>query len=176
MSNLQNFEEILQSIELESKKLKAISEAYQQLEGLTVSYENISKQFEKNSKALDNINKNIEKSIKGITNLIDGKIDKISSENKDFYKDLAATIKIQLEDNKSQIKQLIENERNQIKQIFEIEFAKNTKELRQVIETETNKQTQLLLDNQKAIKISLWVIGGLVLILSALAVFKLWTN
>lgn len=102
--------------------------------------------------------------------------DQISKENKEFYKDLAGTIKIQLDDNKSQIKQLIESERNQIKQIFEIEFAKNTKELRQTIESETNKQTQLLLDNQKVIKISVWVIGGLTILLSALAVFKLWTH
>lgn len=71
-------------------------------------------------------------------------------------------------------KKLIEDERNQIKQVFEIEFAKNTKELRQVIETETNKQTQLLADNQKTIKFSVWVIGGLTLILSVLAIVKLW--
>ena len=54
------------------------------------------------------------------------------------------------------------------------EFAKNTKDLRQVIETETNKQTQLLANNQKAIKISIWIIGGLTLIMSILAVIKLW--
>ena len=47
------------------------------------------------------------------------KTDQISKENKEFYKDLAGTIKIQLDDNKSQIKQLIENERNQIKQQVE---------------------------------------------------------
>ena len=65
---------------------------------------------------------------------------------------------------KSEIKQVIENERNQIKQIFEIEFAKNTKELRQVIEAEN-----------KTLKISVWVSGGLTLIMSILAVIKLWT-
>ena len=108
--------------------------------------------------------------------LFEEKTDLIRKENKEFYKDIESTIKSKLDDNKSQIKQLIESERNQIKQIFEIEFAKNTKELRQVIEIETNKQTQLLLENQKAIKISLWVIGGLTLILSAMAVFKLWTT
>ena len=88
----------------------------------------------------------------------------IRKENKDFYKDLESTIKIKLDENKSEIKQVIENERNQIKQIFEIEFAKNTKELRQVIEAEN-----------KSLKISVWVIGGLTLIMSILAVIKLWT-
>jgi uncharacterized protein YukE len=176
MSNLQKFNTTLEDFDKEVGKLKAVSDAYQKLQGLTVAYEQISKQFDQNSKALDNINKGIEKSISEIHNLIDKKTDQISKENKEFYKDLAGTIKIQLDDNKSQIKQLIESERNQIKQIFEIEFAKNTKELRQTIESETNKQTQLLLDNQKVIKISVWVIGGLTILLSALAVFKLWTH
>lgn len=176
MSNLQKFNTTLEDFDKEVGKLKAVSDAYQKLQGLTVAYEQISKQFDQNSKALDNINKGIEKSISEIHNLIDKKTDQISKENKEFFKDLAGTIKIQLDDNKSQIKQLIESERNQIKQIFEIEFAKNTKELRQTIESETNKQTQLLLDNQKVIKISVWVIGGLTILLSALAVFKLWTH
>ncbi len=176
MSNLQKFNTTLEDFDKEVGKLKAVSDAYQKLQGLTVSYDKISQQFDQNSKALESINKGIEKSISEIYSLVDKKTDQISKENKEFYKDLAVTIKIQLDDNKSQIKQLIENERSQIKQIFEIEFAKNTKELRQVIETETNKQTQLILENQKVIKISLWLIGGLTLIFSALAVFKLWTN
>jgi len=99
-----------------------------------------------------------------LAKLIEEKTDQIRKENKDFYKDLESTIKIKLDDNKSEIKNLIENERNQIKQIFEIEFAKNTKELKQVIEAEN-----------KTIKVSIWVIGGLTLILSLLAVIKIWT-
>ena len=83
--------------------------------------------------------------------MLEEKTDQIRKENKEFYKDFESTIKSKLDDNKSQIKQLIEYERNQIKQIFEIEFAKNTKELQQTIETETNKQTLRLLDNQKII-------------------------
>lgn len=176
MSNLQKFNNALEDFDKEVGKLKAVSDAYQKLQGLIVSYDKISQQFEQNSKELEIISKGLEKSLSEISNLIDKKTDQISKENKEFYKDLASTIKIQLDDNKSQIKQLIENERNQIKQIFEIEFAKNTKELRQVIETETNKQTNLILDNQKIIKISLWLIGGLTLILSVLIVVKLWTK
>ena len=176
MSNLQKFNTTLEDFDKEVGKLKAVSDAYQKLQGLTVSYDKISQQFDQNSQALESINLGIEKSISELYSLVDKKTDQISKENKEFYKDLAGTIKIQLDDNKSQIKQLIENERNQIKQIFEIEFAKNTKELRLVIEAETNKQTQLLIGNQKTIKISLWVIGGLTLILSALAVVKIWTN
>ena len=176
MSNLQKFNTTLEDFDKEVGKLKAVSDAYQKLQGLIVAYEKISQQFDQNSLALESINKGIEKSISEIYSLVDKKTDRISIENKEFYKDLAGTIKIQLDDNKSQIKQLIENERNQIKHIFEIEFSKNTKELRQVVETEMNKQTQLLLDNQKNIKISFWVIGGLTLILSSILVIKLWTN
>jgi hypothetical protein len=169
MSNLQKFNTTLEDFDKEVVKLKAVSDAFQKLEGLTVSYDKISQQFDQNSQALESINKGIEKSINELYSLVDKKTDQISKENKEFYKDLAGTIKIQLDDNKSEIKHLIENERNQIKQIFEIEFAKNTKELRQVIEAETNKQTQLLLDNHKTIKISLWVIGGLTLVLILLS-------
>ncbi len=194
MSNLQKFNTTLEDFDKEVGKLKAVSDAYQKLEGLTVAYNDISKQFDQNSKALDKINElqkaqqeKVTKSLNDLENsnqqnkselskLLEEKTDLIRKENKEFYKDIESTIKSKLDDNKSQIKQLIESERNQIKQIFEIEFAKNTKELRQVIEAETNKQTQLLLDNQKVIRISLWIIGGLTLILSALAVFKLWTT
>ncbi len=192
MSNLQKFSRTLEDFDKEVGKLKSVSDAYQKLEGLTVAYNDISKQFDKNSKALDKINElqkaQQEKVIKSLTDLeninkqnkselsklIEAHFDGIKLQNKEFYKDLESTIKIKLDDNKSQIKQLIESERSQIKQIFEIEFAKNSKMLRKVIETETNKQAQLLLDNQKGIKVSVWIIGGLTLILSAIAVFKLW--
>lgn len=192
MSSLQKFNTTLEDFDKEVGKLKAVSDAYQKLQGLTTSYEDISKQFDQNSQALDKINElqkaQQEKVTKSLTNiestnnqnknelskLLEEKTDQIRKENKEFYKDIESTIKIKLDDNKSQIKQLIESERNQIKQIFEIEFAKNTKELKIVIETETNKQTQLLLENQNAIKILLWVIGGLLLILSSTIIIKVW--
>lgn len=192
MSNLQKFNTTLEDFDKEVGKLKAASDVYQRLQGLTVAYDEISNQFKQNSDTLNKINElqkaQQEKLIQSLVDidnankqhkidlakLIEEKNDQLRKENKEFYKDLASTIKIQLDDNKSQIKQLIESERNQIKQIFEIEFAKNTKELRQVIETETNKQTQLILNNQKAIKLSIWIIGGLAIILSAIAAFKLW--
>ena len=194
MSNLQKFNTTLKEFDEEVGKLKAVSNAYQKLEGLTVAYNDISKQFDQNSKALDKINElqkaqqeKVTKSLNDIENsnkqnkselykLLEEKTDQIRKENKEFYKDIESTIKSKLDDNKSQIKQLIESERNQIKQIFEIEFAKNTKELRQVIETETNKQTQLLLDNQKAIKISLWVGIFLIVILILFVIFNLLTK
>jgi alanyl-tRNA synthetase len=192
MSSLQKFNTTLEDFDKEVGKLKAVSDAYQKLQGLTTSYEDISRQFDQNSQALDKINElqkaQQEKVTKSLTDLdstnkqnktelsklLEEKTDQIRKENKEFYKDIESTIKIKLDDNKSQIKQLIESERNQIKQIFEIEFAKNTKELKIVIETETNKQTQLLLENQNAIKVLLWVIGGLLLILSSTIVIKVW--
>ena len=191
MSNLQKFKDTISEFDSEVGKLKVVSNAYQKLQGLTVAYDEISKQFDLNSKALGKINElqkaqqvkvnqsltdfeNVNKqNKKEVLKFIEEKTDQIRKENKDFYRELESTIKIKLDDNKSQIKQLIESERNQIKQIFEIEFSKNTKELRQVIETETQKQTQILLDNQKVIKILLWTIGGLVLILSIMVAYKI---
>lgn len=172
MSNLQKFNITLEDFGKEVGKLKAASEVYQKLQSLTLSYDKITQQFDQNSKTLESINEGIEKSISEIFNLVDKKTDQISKENKEFYKDLAGTIKIQLDDNKSQIRQIIENERNQIKQIFEIEFAKNTKELKQVIEIETNKQTQILANNQQSIKILIYIFGGLTLLISGLIAYK----
>ena len=194
MSNLQKFNTTLEDFEKEVKKLKGVSSAYQKLEELTIAYNDISKQFEQNSKALNKINElqkaqqekvtkslneleNNSKQFKSeLANLIEEKTDQIRKESKEFYKDIESTIKLKLDDNKSQIKQLIESERNQIKQIFEIEFAKNTKELRQVIEVETNKQTILLLANQKIIKISLWVGLLLSVVLHIVVIFHLFNK
>jgi len=182
MSNLQKFNQTLEDFNQEVEQLKDVSGAFKKLQQLTETYNAIIKQFEENSKTLNTINElqkaqqeKVAKSLAEIeiaskrnktelAKLIEEKTDQIRKENKDFYKDLESTIKIKLDDNKSEIKNLIENERNQIKQIFEIEFAKNTKELKQVIEAEN-----------KTIKVSIWVIGGLTLILSLLAVIKIWT-
>lgn len=174
MSNLQKFNTTLEDFGKEVGKLKVVSEVYQKLQSLTLSYDKITQQFDQNSKTLESINEGIEKSISEIFNLVDKKTDQISKENKEFYKDLAGTIKIQLDDNKSQIRQIIENERNQIKQIFEIEFAKNTKELKQVIETETNKQTQILANNQQSIKILIYIFGALTLLINGLIAYKVF--
>jgi len=191
MSNLEKFNETLKGFDLEVDKLKAVSEAYQKLQGLVTAYAEINKRLEQNSKALDSINESqkiqqekVFKSLIEIENqnkqnktelskLLEDKTDQIRKENKEFYKELESTIKIKLDENKSEIKQLIENERTRIKEIFEIEFAKNTRELRQVIESETSKQTQLLLANQKIIKVSIWIIGILTITLGVIAVFKL---
>ena len=191
MSNLQKFNSTLEEFDKEVGKLKALSDVYQKLQGLIVAYDEINRKFNENNDALYTIyesqktqQEKITKSLADIDNsnnqyksdlskLIEEKTDQLRKENKEFYKDLASTIRIQLDDSKLQIKQLIESERNQIKQIFEIEFAKNTKELQQVIERETNKQTLLLISDQKVIKLSIWFFGTLTIILSAVAVFKL---
>lgn len=192
MSNLQKFNQTLEDFSQEVEQLKGVSDAYKKLQFLTETYNDITKRFEESRKTLGEINElhkvqqgkitkslveldNINKQGKvEVTKLVEEKTDQIRKENREFYKDLESTIKIKLDENKSEIKQLIENERNQIKQIFEIEFAKNTNELKQVIETEVSKQTQLLANNQKIIKALLWFFGGLAVILSALAVYKLW--
>lgn len=192
MSNLQKFDQTLEDLNQEVEQLKGVSSAFKKLHQLIETYNTIIKQFEENSKTLYNINelqkaqhKKIVKGLVEIENfnnqnktelvkLLEEKTDQIRKENKDFYKDLESTIKIKLDDNKAEIKNLIENERNQIKQIFEIEFAKNTKELMQVFEKESERGRRLLDESQKIIKTSVWVIGGLTLILSLLTVIKLW--
>jgi hypothetical protein len=106
--------------------------------------------------------------------LLEKKTDLIRKENKDFYKDFEGTVRIKLDEHRLQIRQLIEQERDQIRQIFELEFARNTAQMKQAIEAEATKQTALLLHSQRTIRITVWVVGGLTVILSALAVIKLW--
>ena len=160
-----------------------MSDAYQKLQGLTVAYDGISKQFDENSKNLDKINESqktqqakvvqslneiegvSKQSKKELASIIEEGADLIRKENKDFYKELESTIRIKLEDNRSQIKQLIESERIQIKQIIENEFAKNVKELRNTVETLIDTQTQELLKSHKIIKVSIWVIGAIIILL-----------
>lgn len=191
MSNLQKFNQTLEDFNEEVERLKDVSGAYKKIQQLAEAHNNIIRRLEENSSTLSNINEQhktqIERVDKGLVDLenaskqgkndlaklIEEKTDQIRRENREFYKELESTIKIKLDENKSEIKHLIENERNQVKQIFEIEFAKNTRELKQVIEVETKKQTDIITKSQKAIKISVWVIGSLTLILSALAVYKL---
>ncbi len=194
MSNLQKFNQTLEDFNQEVEQLKDVSDAFKKLHQLSETYNTIIKQFDENSKQLGKISElqkdqqeNVVRSLAEIgtankqnktelAKLLDEKSDQIRKENKEFYRDLESTIKIRLADHKSEIKNLIENERNHLKQIFEIEIAKNSRELRQVIESETKKQTQLLAENQKTIKISIWLISGLTLILSILVVFKLWST
>lgn len=173
MSNLQKFNNTLADFDNEVGKLKAVSEAYKKLEALTHTYEEISDDFKQNNQKLSDINSSIDNSLTEIGKLIEEKTDLIRKENKEFYRDLENTIKLKLNDNKSEIKQLIESERNQIKQIFEIEFAKNTRELKQVVETGNDKQTDILLKNQKGIKIVIWVLGGISIVLSGLVLTKI---
>ncbi len=174
MSNLQKFNTTLEDFDKEVGKLKAVSTAYQKLEALIASYGEISDQFEKSVKMLENMHELHKGHLEKVENILENNTELIRKENKDFYKEFESTIRIKLDDNKSQIKQLIENERIRIKEIFELEFAKNTKELMQVIINENNKQSQILLNNQKGIKLSLLVFGGLTVILCAMAVYKLW--
>jgi ABC-type transporter Mla subunit MlaD len=52
MSNLQKFNVTLEEFDSEVGKLKEVSQAYQKLERLIVSYENVSNQFEQNRQDL----------------------------------------------------------------------------------------------------------------------------
>jgi len=176
MSNLQKFNTILEDFNKEVGKLKAVSEAYQKLDNLTHTYGEISNHFTRNNQKLENINQSIENSLVSIGKLLEEKTDLIRKENKDFYKDFEGTIRIKLDDNKSEIKNLIESERYQLKQIFEIEFTKNTNDLKRTFEIETNKQIKAIIDGLKPIKLSVWLIGGLTLLINILIAIKLFSN
>jgi predicted transcriptional regulator len=187
MSNLQKFEKTISDFESEVDRLKSAASAYQKLEALHSSFNEVIHQFDKNSKLLENINKqqevlheNIEKRIDDIfqaneehrlslIKLFDSKTEQIRKENKDFYRDLEETIRIRLDENKAQIKHLIEDERTKIKEIFEAGLQKQTGELKSLIDNRFNEQTNLLYKGQKTIKIMAGTIGGIT-VLSCIAI------
>ena len=73
MSNLQKFNTTLEDFDNEVEKLKAVSNAYQKLQGLSVAYDNINKQFDLNSNALelicDNLKNQQEKMTKSLLDI-----------------------------------------------------------------------------------------------------------
>ena len=184
MNNLQKFNNTIEEFDKELIKLKDTSEAYQKLQGLVNSYAKINEQFIKNSKSLEDIavqqqQKQVELA-KSLTSLQDtnkaGKdeikkqnevfeknisslIEKLRKENKDFYLDFEKTVKIKLDENKSEIKLLIESERYRIKEIFETELSKRTDEI---------------LSYQKGLLSTLWIIGIILTILNVVVLVKLF--
>jgi hypothetical protein len=191
MSNLTKFDNTLQDFSQEVGKLKEVSAAYQKLNALSLAYDSITKQFGENSAELKEVSLLLkearEKLDQGIVKLladakrsqneigkaVGEKLELLSKDNKTFFKELEGTLKIKLDDNRSQIKQLIENERSRIKDIFEIEFSKNTQELKKTMIADNKQQTLAILKGQTAIKISIWLIGGAILLLLFANTFKL---
>jgi rubrerythrin len=159
---------------------------------LAQNYQQLSNQFDANSeelaaaaealaayraridKALNELAAANKKDAAELSKMIGEKLDLLRKENKDFYKDLESTIKIKLDDNRSQIKQLIEGERNRIKEIFELEFARNTAELKRTVEAEHKQQAELIRKGQQSIKVTVWICGGLILAAVFAVIFKLF--
>jgi chromosome segregation ATPase len=186
MSNLKKFEETLGNLDLEVNRLNAVSQAYKKLENLVDSYDNIISKLEENNTAfikikdeqnkhLNKIEENFKKINKSISqaNLelnktLENKIDTIRKDNKEFYRDLESTIKIKLDDNKSQIKQLIENERSQIKQFIIDETTK----VKNVLLEDNSRKTDVLKRETKSIKISIWVLGVILIIMASVLIYK----
>lgn len=179
MSNLKKFEETLGSLDLEVNRLNAVSQAYEKLENLVASYDTIISKLKQNNttfnkikdeqnKHLDNIEDNFKKINKSIhqaslelNSTLEDKIDTIRKENKGFYRDLESTIKIKLDDNKSQIKQLIESERLQLKQIIETTVKQSEEKINSSIVTHSELQTKAM----NTLKWSIWIIGFISIIL-----------
>jgi len=107
---------------------------------------------------------------------IEEKTDIIRKENKDFYKDLEDTIRIKLEDHKSEIKRFIEDERAYNKVLFSTEFTKHSNDIKRTLDSEIHQQSTFLAERHKTTKITIWVIGGIIIVLCVYIVFLLLTN
>jgi ABC-type transporter Mla subunit MlaD len=184
MNNLQKFDNTIEELGKELVKLKGTTDAYQKLQGLITSYAKINELFAQNSKSLEEFAAQQKKKQEELANTLttlhnqnkEGKdelkkqntvfeknisllIENLRKENKDFYLDFEKTVKIKLDDNKSEIKRLIESERLQIKAIFEAEISKRTAEI---------------IANQKGLQTTIWIIGALLAILNIVVLVKLF--
>lgn len=178
MSNLGKFDDILNELDEELKNLKGVTEAFQKISQLASDNAEVTQRFEQARQALEKLNAAhlttksvLEKSLadltranadgqKELSGLIDAKITELRDENKKFYRDLEDTIRIKLDDNKREVKSLIENERLQIKEIITNELAMRTREMRDAMESESGKQTALILAAAKQTRMALFILGG----------------
>lgn len=138
----------------------AMSEEIRKLTDLDIKKEiiainNLFDENIKQNKNTLNLLENQQKELVGFLGNISEKTEQIRKENKEFYIELASTLKLQIDDNKSQIRQLIEGERAQLKQIFEFE---------------SNKQTAIIIKEQKTNRILLYAICVLA-VLSPIVVY-----
>lgn len=88
-----------------------------------------------------------------LSKTLDTNFETISRSNENFYRNVGDTLRIRLEDYKSEIKRMIEGERVQIREMIEKENQKSLKE-------------------QKNIKILLYCLLGLVLLLFVFSILK----
>ncbi len=179
MSTLEKFDGTLNELGSEVEKLKSVSAVYQKIEALATTNTEVNRKFDAARQELGKINEAhlankvaLDKSLEALekaseegkrqlSKQIDDKIDALRKENKEFYKELEGTIKIKLEDNKSEIKRLIENERLQLKEIITNELASRTREIREAMEAESGKQTALLLAAGTQTRMMVMLFGGL---------------
>jgi uncharacterized integral membrane protein/uncharacterized protein YdcH (DUF465 family) len=186
MSNLKKFEETLSSLDLEVNRLNAISKAYQKLEDLVTSYDSIISKLKENNATFvkikdeqnrhlisieenfKKIDKNIHHANSELNSTLEERLDAIRKDNKEFYRDLESTIKIKLDDNKSQIKQLIESERLQLKQIIESTIKQSEEKINSNIDNVSELQTK----SANILKWSIWIIGLLSILLLFLLIYK----
>lgn len=135
LNKLARFDKTLTEFETELGTLKNTSEAYKKLDGLVTSYHKIGSHVESNSKIVtelatkfDDEHDEMKLTLHAISKANQDNFDKLRKENKEAYFDFEKTLKIKLEENKSEIKRLIEDERQKIKEIVvgEMNKIKNT--------------------------------------------------
>lgn len=143
-SKLERFDNTLSELEEELGKLKGTAVAFKSLKELVSTYGDIGKHQEK----IDGVIAEIKE-----TNIENYKL--LRQENKDAYFDFEKTLKIKLEENKSEIKRLIEDERLKVKEI---------------ITAELDKRTEILLKNQGGIKSAVLILGIIILLISIASV------
>lgn len=161
MNNLQRFNQTLENLDLEVEKLQNTSEIFSKFQDIVAEYKLINQKIEENNKILQEINI----SHKNISTNIDEKIEKIISKNKTFYQDFESTLRIKLDETKSEVKHLIENERLLIMRIVETELSK----VEQNLNKEIIKNSNVIIAKNETNKNIL--LGVLIIIVALLGFF-----
>lgn len=165
MNNLQRFNQTLENLDLEVEKLQNTSEIFSKFQDIVAEYKLINQKIEENNKILQEINI----SHKNISTNIDEKIEKIISKNKTFYQDFESTLRIKLDETKSEVKHLIENERLLIMRIVETELSK----VEQNLNKEIIKNSNVIIAKNETNKNILFGILIIVIVLLGFFLYKL---
>lgn len=166
MSKLERFNTTVGDLETELGKLQETTSAYRKLKKLVDDYAVISQEWEANNKIITSfiqqqktIAQETEQHFADNQNTVEKQHEALMRQNKTAYVDLENTLRIRLEDSKSEIKRMIENERAQVQQI---------------VDKAVNEQTVVLAQKQKTLMTVLLVFAGLSLVALLLIVVKLY--
>lgn len=129
MSRLEKFDGTLEELEQELVKLRSSSTAFQKVQDLSGYLTESIKRLNQVVEQHNNLQKEIDDRFKAINDQNEENFSKLQRENKNFYNDLENTLRIKLEEHRSEIQRSIEASEKTTKTVIEDSLAKINKDL-----------------------------------------------